>query len=358
MGPISRFLDNNSRLWALFTHYQRERFKKFEASKGGSRRDVRFAEFEPQGVLSPEEFNKIGTQFKEDLEEISALASRYNKQIIVSSVPSHEEWKPFFSVRNQSLSGQPAKEFAKLYENGVKKFELKNYHGALTDFQDAQAIDGHVAIISYYLGMCELALGHLQASRDFLREAMDEDGLPGRALYSLADIEHSISLENPIHVHYVDTIVTFHNLIDRGYSYEELLSDFQHPSFMGQIVIGLNFLCEIFKLEPFKSDGRGRCVDAASADLRSLKSNYWAELGLTRKDVAKTALDSTIWHYSLSSLSAYPEVFLDRAEKMASKFYNNSDKSPDDRQTAGYFMELIRERRAARQVERSQASHD
>jgi len=349
LTTLTRLLDSHSRIFALLVHYQRKRSQELEASHGGAKRDLHFSEFETQGVLPPEEFKKIEIHFKEDMDEAVRLATRYNKQIIISSVPSFEEWKPFFSVRGKDSSGLANEVFLTNYRNGLEKFNEKKFSEALVLFQKAREIDEHVAIISYYIGMCETALDHKQTAREYLREAMVEDGFPARALYSLYDISRSIAQNSPEHVHFVDTIATFHNLIDRGYSYDDLFADFQHPSFMGQIVIGLNFLCEILKLEPFKSDGRGKCTDASTADIRGLTQGYWSELGLTPMDIAKTAFDSATWHYSLSSISAYPDVFLDRAERRMNRFYENSGKGPNEQQYFNYFLEMIKQPRASRQ---------
>jgi tetratricopeptide (TPR) repeat protein len=191
------------------------------------------------------------------------------------------------------------------------------------------------------LGSSYLMIKDIKKGREFLQKSVDDDGFPARALSSLREIEKSVSKKYDS-LSFADSVENFYNLLDTKASYKELFSDFQHPSFLGHIIIANNFLCKILELEPFKSNPFNKdCLNLDSADLKSLVIHYKKELKVTDEDESRNALMIARWHIGMAEVSAYPEDFLNAAQEYVSKFYEKSNKSLDDEVMKLVFSALI-----------------
>jgi hypothetical protein len=335
-----RILDGHSRIYALlWRHNQHSLDATVEKAKGWKLR-LHFDEFMPEGVLPPDEREKIDTNFRNDLEEIGQLAQEHNKQVILMSAPSCEDWKPMFSVCNRQLSKSDSDKWWNEYRQGESCYQGGHFSDALAHFQVAHAIDGGVAILNYRMGMSLGHLGRLAESHKYLRLAIDTDGFPVRALNSLFTIEESNAARFP-NVHYCNMVETFEGLVDRGCQWSELFADFQHPSFAGHVVIAHSFLSKLAEIKSFSYQS----PDLDSRKLSELVTLYHKEFGFSPTDQAKTAKQRVMWASGAAEISAYPEDFFALAEKNLQLFYESIGKGSEGEQAYRDGKTLIQIRR-------------
>jgi len=193
--------------------------------------------YEAEKVVPDDEMTKIYDNFEADLRAIGRLADEKGKIVIISSVPSHEEYGPAFSVHKADLGDEELREFDEAYSRGLDRFNRGDFEGAVVSFLIAAEIDDQAALLNYMLGRSYLKMGDAARGRPHIQRSIDNDGLYNRASSTLARISESIAGEYAS-VHYVDTIQSFQQALDSGITNDELFSDFQHPSFMGRIVFG------------------------------------------------------------------------------------------------------------------------
>ena len=321
MSLLRRLLDYHSRIYALITRYRQQQLDAAVAQAGGT--DVRhfYPEFDREGVLPPAEREKIDAHFRADLEEIAHLAEQYGKHVILMSVPSNESYKPMFSVLNPAIPEEQRKNWQREYSAGLSLYHEGKFSEALEHFQMALAIDPGVAIVHYYTGMAYRAVGNGDESKKHLRLAIDSDGLPIRAPGSLFAIAKAVADKSP-NVHFCDMNAIFEKLVDRGYGWDELFVDIQHPSFTGHVAIALGFLGKIAELEPLKNPSNPIAhVDFDTANLRSLVAFYRRQLQISPLDELATAYNRISWFLHGAEMSAYPEDFWKEAERNLAVFY-------------------------------------
>src|SRR3990172_6086745 len=134
LHPI-QFLINNSHSVNWF-HRRMRKSLEFLTSRDPNfyNFDRNFKEFELKGILPRPEINKMKDNFREDLEEIGRLAKSQGMQVILSSVPTNEEYKPFFSYFRSDITQQEIENFHRFYSRGLSNFQNGRYQEALDDF--------------------------------------------------------------------------------------------------------------------------------------------------------------------------------------------------------------------------------
>lgn len=343
INGVIGFLKYNSRIYAI----SQKAYNKYLIPLLGKSKVwqyKRFKEFESNKTLPPDEIEKINANFKKDLEEIAILAKERGKYIVISSAPTNESYKPFFSVLKPGLSEKEAEIFYDNYELGLESYNKHEFNKAISHFFVAREIDDHVAILNYFIGNSYLMLGDFEVGRKFLIQSIDDDGYPARSLSSLHRIEAAVS-QGYDNIYYIDTVQTFHQLLDRGITYDELFADLNHPSFMGHIIIAYNFLSKISDLEPLKSLLNEKIsTEFEPSRLRSLISSLRHELRISRADESWTAFNISRVQISMAGLSAYPKDYLSVAKNKIDEFYDKSDKTSKDEALMLIFTALIEAR--------------
>lgn len=353
------FLESKSRIYAVLKKI-RNKFARFIEPyiKSSPKRDrvfqcKGFKEFDSSKVIPDNRITEININFRKDIEEIAKLANKHKKCVIISSVPINEGLKPFFSVHNPGLTGKEMEIFQANYERGLECYERNEFGKAISYFLAANEIDEHVAILNYTIGYSYLMTGEAQKGREFLLQSAEDDGFPRGALSSLGAIERSVS-SNHDSLYFVDSVENFRNLLDRGITYKELFSDYNHPSLLGHIIIANNFLRKMSEIEPFRSHHLNQnYLDLDSADLKSLLLHYKKVLKVSDKDESQTAFMISRWYMSMTLFSSYPEYISDIAEDYLNKFYEKSDKNSIDRVTMLLFMALIEGERKNKNCEKA-----
>lgn len=339
---LLNFLESKSRIYCLIKKAYNKFIKPYvKMRERNYYRHWRFKEFEPKRVLPEDEIVKISINFEKDIEEIARIATKYGKHVIISSVPTYETWKPFFSVQTPDLAQEDIELFKKNYEHGLFSYNQKDFELAIEYFLKAYKIDEHVAILNYMIGYSYLMLGDTKRGHQFLIRGIDDDGYPIRALSSLFNVAKKIS-DKYNNIHFADTIKNFEDLSDSTITYKELFYDLQHPNFLGHIIIAYNFLNKIAESEPVKFNRfKYNYFDLNSTDLNSLLKHYKKELSVSSKEESWDALMIARWHISIAALSAYPDDFLDFAKDYINYFFEESDKDANDKATRLIFLALV-----------------
>lgn len=339
---LLNFLERKSRTYAIIVKFKNLVNEKFRRSQDKFLKYRNIQEFASRSALPQEEIKKIINNYGKDLEEIGKLADRKNKQVVISSVPVNEMWKPNYSKLNPDLPGKAKKDFYKYFKLGVNNYNAENYSQAINYFEAARKIDAEVAIVNYFIGRSYYSLNDLEKAHFFLRKSSDNEGIPFRALSPLRDVQKSVS-EKYANLYFVDTIDDYYRFLENGIEYNELFLDFQHPSFMGHIIISNNFLTKLSNLQPLNINGSRQKIykNHDAKKLRSLFSNYWENLNVTEDEVSKNALMISKWHLGMSDFSAYPDEYLEVAEDYILKFYLRSEKTDDDKAMLWLFRGLI-----------------
>jgi len=284
----------------------------------------------------------IRRNYRNDLEEIAQLAQDHNKVVLISSIPINEKIRPLFSVLSNQIGKEATDNFHEYYRNGLEQFHSGNFDRAISYFSEANNIDDHVAIINYYLGHSYIRKGNINKGRAFLRKSFDDDGLPRRALSLIREIMMEMT-QKSAQLHFVDSEKRFFEALDRGYTYDELFIDIQHPSLLGHTIIAHNFLCALAQLQPTiqQTKQQSECLDFSSTNFRELASFYKKELNLQQSEELILAYLIARWHINMSQLTAYQEDFLSVAEDEINKFFKLSEKTKQDKAVKLFFQAMI-----------------
>ena len=351
-APIIAFLESRSRLYAIMKKaalkvqgWASAHLKRPESARRNQYRAHWFNEFEPQGVVPPEEMAKVAANFEHDLRAIARLAQQHGTEVIISSVPTDTTYPPHFSVVGAGLSEQALDKFHELRTRGVEQYRRQEFSKALASLLAANAIDDDVAIVKYLIGQCYLRMGRVDEGRRFIQEGLDADGLPFRSFSALHQRAEAVAQQSAS-LHYIDSVKPILAAVDRGLRYDELFSDLQHPSFLGHLIIAHQFLCAMAALPLLDAyPSTEGCLDVQTADLRTLAARYKGALGVSKEEEHVTAYMKSRWHLGVANLSAYSEEYLGRAETYVNQTYMLSPKTVKDEVTQLIFLAMIEGKR-------------
>lgn len=302
------------------------------------------AEFQP--ALIPEyERRAIQERYRAALREISSAAAAMNKHVVVSEVLLHESAKPLASELNPALSPQDQDRMQDLYRRGRDKAAAGDCARALPLLKAAAAMDESAAIVRHHLGLCLLSQGRVDAARQELQRAIELDLLPLRYAGPLNRIAREVA--DGDHLRYLELDTPYATLLKRGYSYDEFFNDFEHPAMLGHVFLASNFLCALSKLPGFSGPAADPCRDWKRQDLRALANEYEKALGVTNEERREMALMIAKWHFSTSSLTAYPEDFYAASERDLNKALALPGADARLRQDAALLLGLIDLQRGA-----------
>jgi len=342
------FLQEHSRihniangLFATFQEYVGDKYNVHKVSFG---RYAQFSEFEQQRLLPPEEYEKLHDNFKTELEEIAALAARAEKHVIISSVPTHVLYKPFYSVLNENLADRDREALHQHLELGKERLAERDFKGALQHLLIAHEIDGRVAIVNYLIGLSYLNIGETDKGWMYLRKSKDEDGFFVRSLSSLHEISRAISLDAD-YVEYIDMVGSFAELYEGGLTYSDLFADIHHPSFLGHALIAHYFVKKIVEMELIDQHPVEVNSFQTPAEIIAQEDQYKIQLGVSKDLESYILFNISRWHVSIAGLSAYGEDYLDIAEEALGEFYALSRQTDEDRAQKWVFQALIEARR-------------
>lgn len=319
---LQQFLRANSRIVNISNKLHNKHVKPliddiFQTGKEYSRT---WDAFELERSVPPDDIIAISKNFRDDLIELSHLATKYNTSIIVSSVPSDESFKPTFSSHRLGITEEDLDAFYKFYQSGVQEFDDQRYQSAIQLLLKAYQIDNQVAVLHYYLGMCHLKLGHYQDARFFFRKNVDFDGVLDRGFSSLRDMIQLTSEEHS-NLIYVDIVDKFDRLLGQEVSYEDLFTDRVHPSLLGHILIADSFLEALDRTTVFDTEERPErrsFVDLYTIGQREAYYKY--VLGVTGEEERFNFWRITSWHLSLAENFYHRDDSLNAAEEYLNKF--------------------------------------
>lgn len=268
---------------------------------------------EIQAPIFPErEKERFVADYARDMRDVAELASRLRKHVIVAGIIIKESSPPHFSMATPGLDEESGLRMRALLARGSKLLEKGRPAQALRPLLEARGLDGRVAIVNHRIGRAYWALGRRAQARRFFLEGNEDDGLPFRYVRRLNAA--AAAQDGKGYFHYIDTVRDMGRLIERGYEYEELFNDMEHPGLLGHAFLAREFLCLLPGLPPADAASGPACLDWERADLRKLGERYRRDLLVSPQEEAGTALMMAQWHFSNSSMTAYPEELLAEAD--------------------------------------------
>jgi tetratricopeptide (TPR) repeat protein len=293
-------------------------------------RERNYREFEDSDALPAKERELIVSNFEKDMITICSLAEKHNKQILIAASATYETWPPCFSFFRQETTDEQKVIWHAFYEDGLTKYNNKDYAAAISEFRKAEEIDSGVAILNHHLGMCYLNQGDSSQARPYLRRAIDQDGFYSRSITPLHDKARELSAQND-RLHYVDVVSAFHTVMDGSVSDDDLFTDICHPSFLGHVIIGNVFLNQLMECEPFQSWNPPPGHNVEETDWRVLSDKYMAELSITDSEQAKADGMHIAWYLDMAHWTAYKDRCYSETELLIDRFEQKHDGSTENR---------------------------
>jgi hypothetical protein len=302
--------------------------------------------------------DRMAADFAADMRAIAALAQRRGKHVLASAVILNEPWRPFFSSHRAGLSDADRHEFDEKLKKGAASLAAGHDAAAVRYLMQACAIDPEVSILDNLMGRALWDLGDRREARRHFVSSIIEDGLPFRYSALLnGEIKAADSSANP-YFRYIDANADLDPLLARGYAYDELFSDMEHPNLTGHEFLAREFLCAIAQSMPVAPRPEEACADWRSADLRFLSDRERMRLGVTDQEQADVDMTNAVWHYREAGLSAYPADFLVVADQHLERFRQHSTKSDENRVRWMLGKALVRARQGDATVETARLLND
>ncbi|MFW9930053.1 MAG: tetratricopeptide repeat protein, partial [Candidatus Thorarchaeota archaeon] len=242
----------------------------------GERNLMRQVSEESKIKLDSDDANRVFKHFENNLEDIVTLFRKYNIPVIISDVVSNYAFPPFSfetSIRGIYVSDAIAK---------VKMaYEGKDYQEAIKILNKIQLSDSTNALINFWLGKCQLALGDISNAKKHFIAAKDYDLLKFRAPTQINGIIKNVCLRE--NVPFVSAINLFESESTNKITDYNLFWEHLHPNLKGYYLLSDLFLKKIIELNlvefssvknlyqkriPYDLDSLSICwLDLAYADL-------------------------------------------------------------------------------------------
>ena len=300
-------IELKSRLWAVFKRFLLPLFPQPVTRTA----PVTPSEFEFSLALPEEAKAKILDNWEHDMVEIAEIAVQSRKLLILSSLPSNESYKPFYSVFKSGINPDEVQEFEVSYKCGVGESEKQHFDAAIACYKMALAIDDQPAILNWRIGTAEFLLGNRVLGREYLRRSIDQDGYFLRSISALHEKSRAVA-QRYQNVVFVDPITAFHSVEDLGVNANDnFFIDMHHPSSLGNKILAEVFMCELARNKPFMDFEAGTpCVPFTAW-------NWDDEL---RQNFSAWDVRAAFWNvFQTSQLSAYREDFYSDSDKRLSK---------------------------------------
>jgi tetratricopeptide (TPR) repeat protein len=327
LQSLRQTLGENSRLYSLIQATAKDLMIGAPLTKN---RERNYREFEDADALPPEERELIVSNFEKDMITICDLAEKHNKQILIAMSATYEIWPPCFSFFQQETTDEQKNIWHGFYEDGLTKYNNKDFAAAILDFRKAEEIDSGVAILNHRLGMCYLNQGDSSQGRTYLRQAIDQDGFYSRSISPLHRKARELSAQYD-RLHYVDVVSAFHTVMEGPVSDDDLFTDICHPSFLGHVIIGNVFLNQLVQREPFQSWKPHPGHNIEETDWRALSDKYKAELTITDSEQAQADGMHIAWYLDMAVWTAYQDRCYSETELLIDRFEQKHDGSIENR---------------------------
>jgi len=293
--------------------------------------------FEQDKAIPPESLKNIPINFEADLREIGAKAEVIGNIVIFSNIPSNEEFSPMFSVHTPGLGDSELQRFQVFYDSGMDAYNRGDFTLSIDNFLSALEVDDQPAILNYLLGRAHMELGNTDVGREYLRKSIDNDGLPLRAFSYLGDISQTVAKEFS-GVHFLDSVSNFRNALDSGLTNNDLFSDFQHPTALGQSIIALGFIAEMQESGPLQ--GKVMKTKLPTLEPASL-DEFVTDLGVPNWFARHISYYRMRWHLFIGELAAEPAYYASQSNRYIDNLLELSEQQPEDLALASMFRAYV-----------------
>jgi tetratricopeptide (TPR) repeat protein len=191
-------------------------------------------------VYGSSKYNKAKELFRQNLVEMTEVASKRNISICFSTLVSNlKDQYPFISLFASGIKKEQREQWERYFQSGVEQEKKGAYDSAVRLFLQAQKIDSMRADLYYHLGTCyRLMESYEQAKTSFIR-AKDYDVLRFRASNEFNEIIRGIGSSPNSWV--IDLEKSFVEESPHGIPGNELFSEHLHPNVTGYFLMGKTF---------------------------------------------------------------------------------------------------------------------
>ena len=237
----------------------------------GERNLMREVSEENKVRLDSDDSKRVFKRFEHNLEDIVDLFRKNKIPVIISDVVSNYSFPPFSyesSIEGTKVSDTLTK---------VKKdFNHRDYKEAIDNLNKIQFSDSTNAMVNYWLGKCQLALGDSFTAKKRLRAAKDYDLLKFRAPSQINSIIRNICERQ--NVPYVSALNLFESESPNKITNYSLFWEHLHPNVQGYYLLSDLFLKKIIELNLVESSNiKEKFQDKIPCDFDSL-SICWLDL--------------------------------------------------------------------------------
>ena len=281
-------------------------------------------EFTSNLLLDENTKTKYLNRLQSDLDEIHKLAKKHGCKIILAPALNNELVEPIQSFVHSSIGTSDIKEQVSMIQTLI---DDENLEKAKEETVRLNSQNPNLAIGFYLMARIELELGNIDRSRFYFDQAFNHQGIILRCTNLIENIFKNFN--DNLTSFYAPTRTIADRFIPIKENYEQLFSDFVHPSDLGHCLISFALIKQISDLKgldlpnPYSSNLNFN-------RLENYRNNCLKVFRITRAQICHTEWLNLRWHLSFVDFVCYRETYLNRAENLIEIWFNLTTKSSSD----------------------------
>ncbi|MEO8495110.1 MAG: tetratricopeptide repeat protein [Planctomycetota bacterium] len=215
-GSASTSSNFTPALYPLMQTLRRQRSVQLGLSLLPRRTDSHLVETLPADIAIPldgEVFSRTQARYRDNLQQIVAIAKRAQIPIVVSSVPSNlRDLSPLQTNSYLTLSASETEKQTALFKEAMRHISYQKYDLALQKLTEARTVDPAHPLLAYRQAQCLEMLERRGEATNAYAQAADLDGCRFRAPSSFANIVREVAKRDPAGVYFCDVAAQFQSI--------------------------------------------------------------------------------------------------------------------------------------------------